>query len=439
MLITKAFWGALSIAAILSIASLVHADSAPDGAHTHPALESRLAAVESDLATAKVHIAALEARLSPTASPTPSSSPTSTPTSTPTPVATAVPSGSPTPTVIPTATATSSPVPAPTPTSSPTPSGQFSVSGPRLTDPSGSRFVVRGVTPIYGPFAGGDYNGSWSTYSLTNNAAIFADLKANWAGVNTVRIFTSGAAANGNGPADWNQPDYRNKLYPVIANARAQGFVVVLVNSYSNTVDSNAWLTELADRYRGDPYVWLTPSNEPLCTSPAASEKALCTGGSSEWAAWRSYTQAQVNLIRSRGFHNVILLNGPNWSWYWNGYAPYAITDPDNRLVFGVHRYANGNGWTAAEIANANTSWANLAATMPIVADEIGNYNGGGQNTGWYQGVTDFLASWVNVRGGAGAIAFNSYWSDSNSQTTNGVTKNAWGSWWNGHFLGVAR
>jgi hypothetical protein len=76
---------------------------------------------------------------------------------------------------------------------------------------------------------------------------------------------------------------------------------------------------------------------------------------------------------------------------------------------------------------------------MPIVADEIGNYNGGGQNTLWYQGMTDFLATWTNTRGGAGAIGFNSYWSDANSMTTNGVTKNAWGTYYNGHFLGVAR
>lgn len=297
--------------------------------------------------------------------------------------------------------------------------------------------MVKGVTPIYGPFAGGDADGSWSTYSLANNAAILANLKTQWNGINTVRIFTSGRAALGHQP-DWAVANYRVRLWEVIANARAQGFVVIIANSYSDTADSNAWITELADRYKGDPYVWLTPSNEPLCTSPLQSEKALCTGGNSEWAAWRSYTQAQVDLIRSRGFNNVILLNGPNWSWYWNGYTNYAITDPQNRLVFGVHRYANGNGWTASEINTSNTAWANLSSFMPLVADEIGNYNGGGSNVGWYQGMTNFLANWVNTRGGAGAISFAHHWSDGNSQTTNGVTRNAWGNHWNSNYLGVA-
>jgi hypothetical protein len=422
---------ALAIGVIGSISTAAVAQ-APDGAHTHPALEARISALET-------RVTALEVKPSPTptASPTPSATPSPTATATTTSTPTAQPTPSPTSTPRP---PTPTPTVSPTPSSTPAPaSSNFTVSGPNLYDPAGNRFVVRGLTPIYGPFAGGDSDGQWSTYSLTNNAAIFAGIKAQWNGVNTVRIFTSGGAVAGHAGADWNLTDYRNKLYPVVANARAQGFVVVLVNSYSNTADSNAWITELADRYRGDPYVWLTPSNEPLCTSPDAAEKAKCVGGSAEWAAWRTYTQAQVDLIRSRGFHNVILLNGPNWSWYWNGYTNYTITDPDSRLVFGVHRYANGNGWTSAEVASVNASWANLASFMPIVADEIGNYNGGGQNTLWYQGMTDFLATWTNTRGGAGAIGFNSYWSDANSMTTNGVTRNAWGTYYNGHFLGVAR
>lgn len=398
-------WGVTAVFVVLSVATAVNAASPADGAHTHPGYEARITALEG-------RITALEAR-SVTPAPTPSPSPTPPPTASP------APTQSPTSTPVPTAT------------------GLFTVSGPNILDPSGSRFVVKGMTPIYGPFAGGDYNGVQSTYSLNNNAAIFSQLKTQWVGVNTVRIFTSGSAANGTAPADWNNPDYRNKLWPVIANARAQGFVVIIANSYSNIPDTNAWVTELADRYKGDPYVWITPSNEPFCTSPDSNEKSGCTGGTSEWSFWRSRTQAQVDLVRSRGFHNPILLNGPNWSWYWNGYTNYTINDPDHALIFGVHRYANSNSWSTAELNNVNTSWGNLSVSMPIVADEIGNYNGGGQNTSWYQGMTDFLAGWVNSRGGAGAIAFNHYWSDANGQTTNGVTKNAWGTWWYTHYISV--
>lgn len=315
--------------------------------------------------------------------------------------------------------------------------GMFEVSGATISDPAGSRFIVKGVTPIYGPFAGGDATSTRSAYSLNNNAAIFAGLRTNWNGVNTVRIFTSGAAVAGHAAADWNLPDYRNKLWAVIANARAQGFVVIIVNGYSDIADTNAWITELATRYKDDPYVWMTPSNEPFCTSPSSAEKAKCVGGNAEWQYWQQQTQAQISLIRAQGFHNPLLLNGPNWSWYWNGYSAFPVTDPDNRLIFGVHRYADGKGWTNAEVNTVNTAWANLATTMPIVADEIGNYNGGGQNTGWYQGITNFLATWVNTRNGAGAIAFNHYWSDANSQTTNGVTPNAWGQYWISHYLGA--
>lgn len=315
--------------------------------------------------------------------------------------------------------------------------GAFEVNGPTITDPNGAKFIVKGVTPIYGPFAGGDSTGTWSTYSITNSAAIFSGLRTQWAGINTVRIFTSGGAVAGHAGADWNQVDYRNKLWAVVANARAQGFVVIVANSYSNVADTNSWITEVAAKYKGDPYVWITPSNEPFCTSPDASEAAHCY----DWAYWHTQTQAQVALIRAQGNHNPILLNALDWSWDWRGYSTTAgIIDPDHRIIFGAHRYACSDvckGWTSAEVADANVKWANLATTMPIVVDEIGNYNNGASNTGWYQGAVDFIANWVNTRKGAGAIAFNHYWSDGNSQTTNGSARNAWGNWWNDHYLGV--
>lgn len=387
------------------------AQTPADGAHTHPGLESRIAAVESRLT-------ALER------------------TPTPTPSATAVPTSSatPAPTASPTPSPTATPAPSPTPVPA---SGTFTVSGNRILDPTGARFIVKGMTPIYGPFAGGDANGTWSTYSLNNSLAIFTNLKTQWNGVNTVRIFTSAGAAQGHQP-DWAVANYRTQLWSVVANARSQGLVVLLVNSYSNVTDTNAWITELALRYKGDPYVWLTPSNEPFCTSPDAAEKSHCY----DWAYWQTQTQTQVSLIRGQGNHSPILLNGLDWSWDWRSYASNPVADPDNRLVFGAHRYACSDvckSWTAAEIADANVKWANLATTMPIVVDEIGNWNNGGNSVTWYQGATDFLASWVNVRGGAGAIAFNHYWSDANGMTTNGVTRNAWGTYWRDHYLGIAR
>ena len=325
--------------------------------------------------------------------------------------------------------------PASTPTSSPPSSGSstFTVKGNKISSSNGAQFVVKGMTPMYGPFVAGDPTGDWSTYSLKNAASIFHDLKTNWPGVNIVRIFTAGQVAN-----DPNFPlaNYKTKLWDVVQKARAEGFVVLLVNSYSNIADTRSWIKELALRYKDDPYIWITPSNEPFCTSPDTAEKSHCL----EWQYWQNNMNTFISDIRSQGFHNPLLVNGINYSWDLSQIGTYPLSDPDNNIIYGAHRYAyNGDtlntSFTDSEKNDVNSKWANLSTTYPIVADELGNFNEGQTNFTWLQGMVDFITDWVNTRQGDGMIAFNHYWSDANSQTNDGKLPNTWGNYYINNYL----
>jgi len=309
---------------------------------------------------------------------------------------------------------------------------KFTLQGNKISNPNGAQFVVKGMTPMYGPFISGDPIGDWSTYSLNNAASIFHDLKINWPGVNVVRIFTEGQVAKD--PA-FPLANYKTKLWDTVQKARAEGFVVLLVNSYSNIADTRLWIKELALRYKDDPNIWITPSNEPFCTSPDAVEKTHCL----DWQYWQNNMNTFISDIRSQGFHNPLLVNGINYSWDVSQIGTYPLSDPDNNIIYGAHRYAydgtNTNNFNSSEKDSVNSKWANLSTTYPIVADEIGNFNEDQTNFTWLQGMVDFVTDWVNTRQGDGMIAFNHYWSDANSQTDDGKLPNAWGNYYINNYL----
>ena len=323
----------------------------------------------------------------------------------------------------------------PTPISNPPSSGKgiFTIQGNKIHDPNGAQVVVKGMTPMYGPFIHGEPIGEWSTYSLNNAASIFHDLKTNWPGVNVVRMFTSGEAAN---DPKFPLANYRTKLWDTVQKARTEGFVVLLVNSYSNIADTRLWIKELALKYKDNPYIWITPLNEPFCTSPDAAEKSHCL----DWPYWQINMNTFILDIRSQGFHNPLLVNGINYSWDLSQIGSYPLFDPDNNIIYGFHRYAyNGDtlntSFTDSEKDTVNSKWANLATTYPIVGDEIGNFNENHSNFAWLQGMVDFVTDWVNTREGSGMIAFNHYWSDANSQTDNGKLPNEWGNYYINNYL----
>jgi hypothetical protein len=210
-------------------------------------------------------------------------------------------------------------------------------------------------------------------------------------------------------------------LIDVVRLARRRGFVVEISVSYTSVADNlntvvdgkRGWLTWLADRWKDDPYVWIQPMNEPNGSPPGDRSKL------GDWAFWQREQQQYVAAIRAAGNTAPIIIHTPMWSWDLRGVETHPLDDPLHNLIFAVHRYANENQtFTDAERAACDRNWADLAARLPIIVDEVGGQNPPTpMHLDWNRGFLDYCADWVTHRDGNGVVAFNWYWCDDNSLT----------------------
>jgi hypothetical protein len=329
---------------------------------------------------------------------------------------------------------------------------RFRVHGNQILDPRGEPFVVKGVNAVYGRFAGGDQLG----FGLMNVQSVRRDAETlRELGVNLVQIYTAPWIAT-TGSVPYQQ--YLDELDHTVATMTARGMVVELGQDQylSSSADMAAFDGMLAARYRWNPYVWLKPVNEPNCSFGATAQ---CH----DWTFWQQEERAYVAAIRQAGNTAPIIVNGVTWSWDLSQVASHPLGDGD--VVFGAHRYANDcatfDDTPSAESPNGQISavnrlWAGLSATLPVVVDEVGNYdgpapgydagcNGSGPHTWnaftWVQSYVPWLTDWVNRRSGDGVIAFNWRWEDGNtltgSPTETGPTEklNAWGALYRSAYL----
>jgi hypothetical protein len=99
--------------------------------------------------------------------------------------------------------------------------------------------------------------------------------------------------------------------------------------------------------------------------------------------------QTLVNAVRSTGAANVIMLGGLEYSNDLTDWLQYKPTDPDNNLVASWHSYnfntcSNQSCWTS--------QIAPVAASVPVVAGEIGENDCGGS-------YINSLTSWLDSAG----------------------------------------
>jgi hypothetical protein len=293
------------------------------------------------------------------------------------------------------------------------------VAGNQILDPSGRKFVIKGIDAVYGAWAGGDCNG----FGATNLANYQRDIaNAHNAGMNLVRLDT-----NDTGNACKSLSTVLSELDRVVTYTNSLG-IVAEISQESSDAGVNAWLAQIARHYAANPMVWIKLANEPFCGG------ALC----SDWAHWQSQHQQWDNTVRANGYQGPVVLNCVGWSWDCSGYPTHSLTDPN--VILGTHRYANGNtAFTAAELASVQSAWANLSRTYAVMVDELGNFDfpgpGGAGSDIWNRGILTFLTGWVNTQGGAGVIAFNQYWSDGNSMTNSGGSWNTWGQTYLDYFV----
>ncbi len=193
-------------------------------------------------------------------------------------------------TIMPTITLPRSPTPLPRPTSTPAAQNGFRVSGSTIYDPQGNVFVARG-TNVNG------MNWVWDR-STTADAALIDDC---W-NFNLVRVnnflFT--------GRVQWQQYTANNNLDAIVNTFTSRGIVVMFeahdhIGSYYQGSDLDAlvrWFTDLANRYKNNPYVWFDIANEPGGR------------GGIDSAQWLGMHDTVIEAIRGTGANNIIIVEG---------------------------------------------------------------------------------------------------------------------------------
>jgi hypothetical protein len=302
----------------------------------------------------------------------------------------------------------------------------FRVQGNKIFDPNGKRFIVKGVTAVYGRFSGGDANG----FGLTNYRNAQRDLdNLKLSGVNLVRIFVSADFSTLSSSDPNYVADYMQELDNVVRWTTQRKMVAEVANSFTHDfAKSLQFVRRLAARYKSNPFVWIEPMNEPNCDN-STGDPSKCAN----WAYWQQQYQQYVLAIRNAEMTSPIVVNTIYWSWVLTKIAAYPLND--SNIIYGVHRYPTphtGFTFNAADQADCNNLWANLSGNFAIIIDEVGPTNGGKVYLAWAQNFIDYVTNWVQIRGGAGAIAFVFYWSDGNGMTGDPQqynSNNVWDQW----------
>jgi Cellulase (glycosyl hydrolase family 5) len=294
----------------------------------------------------------------------------------------------------------------------------FRVEGNRIVGPGGHRFVVKGVTMPYGTFAGGDANG----LGTENFGHVKRDLLAvRRLGVNTIKVLVTPR------PADRAQMP---RLRTVITEARRRGLVVIIGAAFTNFRAARDLARDLAHEYRGDPYVWLQPLNEPNC--PIGRPEPRCF----DWVLWQRQQTTIIRTIRKQGMTAPIVVNTPAYSSDLSRIDTYPLGD--DALVWGVHRFANVKvKFAATDRVDERRSWADRTLTRAVIVDQVGSRAASefAPLTPWVAGFLDFTTDWVRNSEGSGAIGFVWRWYDDNTMTNRAGKLTTWGRVFVEHYL----
>ncbi len=291
------------------------------------------------------------------------------------------------------------------------PAVPFSVRGPNIFDPNGSQFIAKGIN-VNG------YNWVW-TRETTQDAHLIADCwKFNVVRVNSFLL---------SGEQRWEQYSVNNDLDKIVNTFTDRKVVVILeahdrIGSYYEGRDLEAlvgWFTNLAQRYKSNPYVWFDVSNEP--------------GGqhSVDRDNWVNMHQQVIHAIRDvAGADNIIIAEGMH-----GGQDAGTFNDPGNvpqansailqfandllsfggkdyyNIVFSIHTY---DQWTSGDAKMADFFDRVLSNNTAIIVGEYG-IDGGVNTTPAVQSVFN-----TAVPRSIGRIAWQWDGSDKNKLTTEG-------------------
>jgi hypothetical protein len=249
-----------------------------------------------------------------------------------------------------------------------TPGGIFEVRGSTIYDPAGNPFVAKGV------------NVSGSNWVWTRPTASDADQIVDCWNFNLVRV--NSFLFRGEQP--WQQYDVNNDLEQIVRAFTERGVVVVFeahdrIGGYYQGGELDqlvSWFTDLATRYRDNPYVWFDVMNEP--------------GGrnSIDVDNWLNVHRSVIRAIReTAGNNNIIIVEGAhggqdagNWE---SGPVPeensailqYAdeVRSFDGQtygnIVFSIHPY---DQWNSGDARMADFFDRVLAQDLALIVGEYG-------------------------------------------------------------------
>jgi mannan endo-1,4-beta-mannosidase len=267
-------------------------------------------------------------------------------------------------------------------------SAGFSIQGTSIIGPDGKTFLPLGA----------NLNGQdewWSDSILGQSGKALA-----W-GWNTVRLntcYAGGCPASVDGcgsSCDYNQSPYLDQaiseytgkaIVTIVEQHQYTGADSTLCGSQTKIGQLKQWWVDMANRYKGNPYVWFNVLNEPV--------------GDNNLTCWQQDVQPVVAAIRATGANNIIVLDGSAWGqdlndWSCDGlpYQNSAIVNnvPGLEAQYGnilpsVHMYSDwGGGSSGCTQQQLETRWHTYlnhvhSLGLPLIVGETGD-NPGCTNT----------------------------------------------------------
>lgn len=167
--------------------------------------------------------------------------------------------------------------------------------------------------------------------------------------------------------------------------------------------DGPAWWTSVVNAYKHHTHVVWGILNEPQAGTP---------GNTTDLTNWRNMLQPTVNAIRAAGSDHLIVANGMAWAkgpalQYVQNYQlndPLAAGQVAPNIAYAFHVYAGTPaGWNVNVTAeNTQAGWDTyikpLALVAPVIAEEVGQFNGTEGQPGdgsFFNAILPWAESWL--------------------------------------------
>jgi endoglucanase len=291
--------------------------------------------------------------------------------------------------------------------------------------------------------------------ATTFNASVVKAMQQ-WTGATAVRIPLNEQCWLGLGvKSRYGALTYRRAVHALVDQLNARGLIAVLDlhRSAPGKAASRAqeqmpdrdhsveFWRQVATEYRDYPSVVFDLFNEPWPYGDVTSTQA--------WTCWRDggcllpsqngegqYVAAGMSellgAVRGVGAHNLVVLSGIHWAEQLDRWLEFAPADPAHNIAAGFHNYPY-NRFCVTQ-ACYDTVLAQVAATVPLVAGEIGADNVGPDCNALPTPVTGFssqIFDWLDAHH-ASYLAWSwNAWKDPCSLVTDynsGSPTNGWGT-----------